>query len=197
MFHRKEYVATDRIFNCVATMSPKKDHESMEKRQQILEIIQQSSPKGGIRVIEISEKVGLYRTTVYDYVNALYNRGLIESDQGRWKVNTAGEKVQPLEKEIVIKLPLPRSEWQRMVLLKDASTKFSAGREDNIFKQSLDALEETRTIRVTGKNVDVLDLQKISELVKEATESSYKVKLRNIFKKPKNPEPTKEEPAKQ
>jgi hypothetical protein len=82
-----------------------------------------------------------------------------------------------------------------MVLLKDASTKFSAGREDNIFKQSVDALEETRTIRIIGKNVDALDLQKISELVKEATESSYKVKLRSIFKKSKKPELTKEEPT--
>ena len=169
----------------------------MEKRQQILEIIQQSSSKGGIRVIEISKKLGLHKTTVYDYVNALYNRGLIESDQGRWKANTSGQKVQPLEKEIVIKLPLPRSEWQRMALLKDASTKFSAGRADNIFKQSLDALEETRTIRIIGKNVDDLNLQKVSELVKEATESSYKVKLKNIFKKSKKPEHTKDKTSEQ
>jgi DNA-binding Lrp family transcriptional regulator len=173
-------------------MSSQKDHESMEKRQQILGIIQQSSPKGGIKVTEISEKLGWHRTTVYDYVNALYNRGVIESDQGRWRVNTKGREVKPLEKEIIIKLPLPRSEWQRVVLLKDASTKFSAGREDNIFKKSLDALEETRTIRIIGKNVDDLDLQKVSELVKEASESSYKVKLKNIFKKSKKSEPIKE-----
>ena len=159
----------------------------MEKRQQILELIQQSSPKGGIKVIEISKKLGWHKTTVYDYVNALYNRGLIESEQGCWRVSSTGQKVQPLEKEVVIKLPLPRNEWQRMVLLKDASTKFSVGREDNIFKQSLDALEETRTIRITGKNVDDLNLQKISELVKEATESSYKIKLKNLFKKAPKP----------
>jgi DNA-binding Lrp family transcriptional regulator len=178
-------------------MSTKKDHESMEKRQQILEIIQRSSPKGGIRVIEIAEKLGWHKTTVYDYVNALYNRGLIEGDQGRWKVSKAGQNVQPLDKEIVIKLPLPRNEWQRLVLLKDASTKFSARREDNIFKQSLDALEETRTIRITGKNVDDLNLQRISELVKEATESSYKVKLKNIFKKSNKPNLLKEDSTKQ
>jgi DNA-binding Lrp family transcriptional regulator len=165
-------------------MSPKKDHESMEKRQQILEIIQQNSPKGGIRVIEISEKVGLYRTTVYDYVNALYNRGLIESDQGRWRVSTTGQKVQPLEKEIIIKLPLPKSEVNRAVLIESTSKLFDDA-PDSPIRILRDKLEETRTIRITGKNVDELDLQKISALIKQATEPSYKTKIKGLFALPK------------
>jgi predicted transcriptional regulator len=165
-------------------MSSKKDHESMERRQQILEIIQQSSSKGGIKVIEISKKLGLHKTTVYDYVNALYNRGLIENDQGRWRVSTTGQKIQPLEKEIVIKLPIPKSEERRMILLKNSASLFGRVNDaDNIFKISLEVLEETRTIRVIGKNVDDLDLEKISGLIQQATESSYKAKFRKLFKK--------------
>jgi hypothetical protein len=71
-----------------------------------------------------------------------------------------------------------------MILLKNSASMFGRMNDpDNIFKISLDVLEETRTIRVIDKNVDDLNLQKISELVKEATESSYKVKLKNLFKK--------------
>jgi predicted transcriptional regulator len=43
----------------------------------------------------MSEKVGLYRTTVYDYVNALYNRGLIESDKDAGVLAQQDKKYSP------------------------------------------------------------------------------------------------------
>jgi hypothetical protein len=71
-----------------------------------------------------------------------------------------------------------------MVLLKNSASLFGRVNDpDNIFQISLDVLEETRTIRVIGKNVDDLDLDKISGLIQQATESSYKAKFRKLFKK--------------
>jgi hypothetical protein len=41
---------------------------------------------------------------------------------------------------------------------------------DNIFKISLDVLEETRTLRVIGKNVDDLNLETIFGLLQQAAD---------------------------
>jgi hypothetical protein len=175
-------------------MSPKKQHEFMDKRQQCLELIQQSSPKGGITAVELSEKLGCHRTTIYDQLNALYNRGLIESDQGKWRVSSTAQRVQPLEKEIIIKLPLPKKELNRAVLIESTSKLFDDD-PDSPVRILRDKLEETRTIRIIGRNVDQLDLQKVSELVKQATENSYKAKFKNLFTKPKKAKSNAEKSA--
>jgi hypothetical protein len=119
--------------------------------------------------------------------------GKVESQQGLWVTKTGEQTIKPLEKEIVIKLPLPKSDVQRVALLESTSSIFQD--PNNTVRILLDKLEETRTIRITGKNVDELDLQKISELVKDATESSYKIKLKNLFKKAPKPTQNKNNPA--
>jgi hypothetical protein len=88
------------------------------------------------------------------------------------------------EKEIIIKHPLPRSEWRRMVLLKNTANMMSS-KNDNVFNTSVEMLEETRTTRIICKNVDDFELRKIKEAVKEATDSSYKSWFKNPFKKQK------------
>lgn len=173
-------------------MSTKKERESMENLERCYKIVQQSSAKGGISAIEISEKTGIHRATVHRHLTSLALMGKVESQQGLWVAKTGEQTIKPLEKEIVIKLPIPKSEQRRMILLKNSASMFGRMNDpDNIFKISLDVLEETRTIRVIGKNVDDLSLQKISELVKEATESSYKIKLKNLFKKAPKPNQNK------
>lgn len=162
----------------------------MENLERCYKIVQQSSAKGGITAIEISEKTGIHRATVHRHLTSLALMGKVESQQGLWVTITGEQTIKPLEKEIVIKLPISKNEQRRMILLKNSAALFGSTNDpDDIFKISLDVLEETRTIRIIGKNVDELDLQKVSELVKQATESSYKVKLKNLFKKGKTPNP--------
>lgn len=55
----------------------------------------------------------------------------------------------------------------------------------NIYRKSIDRIEETRTIRIIGKNVDDLELQKIAEVVRETTGSGYRKWFKNPFKKSK------------
>lgn len=161
----------------------------MENLEHCYKIVQQSSAKGGISAIEISEKTGIHRATVHRHLTSLALMGKVESQQGLWVTKTGEQTIKPLEKEIVIKLPIPKSEQRRMILLKNTAALYGRVNDpDNIFKISLDVLDETRTIRVIGKNVDELDLQKISDLIKEASESSYKIKFKNLFKKPKKAE---------
>jgi hypothetical protein len=115
--------------------------------------------------------------------------GKVESHQGIWRAKTGEQTIKPLEKEIVIELPMPKNEWQRMVLLEGAAKTFAATESDNIFKTSLEKLKETRTIKITGKNVDDLDLQKIANLIQQANEKSLKVNLRDLFKRLKRSRP--------
>lgn len=164
-------------------MTSQKDHETMENLEKCFSIVQQSSAKGGIRAAEISKKLGWHKTTVYNYLNSLQYRGRVESQQGLWRAKSGEQTIQPSEKEIVIKLPLPKNEWQRMVLLENAAKTFGGTNDpENIFKISLDKLEETRTIRIIGKNVDDLDLKKISDLIQQADIKNSKVDLRSILK---------------
>jgi hypothetical protein len=46
----------------------------------------------------------------------------------------------------------------------------------------LEKLRETRTIKIKGKNVDDLDLEKLGNLIQQANEKSSKVNLRSLFK---------------
>ena len=163
-------------------MSSKKDHKLMDNLERCYNLIQQNSAKG-ISAVDLAKKLSKHRTTIHGYLNTLFYTGRVESRNGLWYAKTGEQTIKPLEKEIVIKLPLPKKDWQRMVLLENAAKTFGRANEtDNIFKTSLEKFEETRTIRIIGKNVDELDLKKISDLIQQANEKSSKINLKGIFK---------------
>jgi hypothetical protein len=41
----------------------------------------------------------------------------LESQHGIWRAKTGEQTIKPLEEEIVVELPLPKREWQRMAYL--------------------------------------------------------------------------------
>jgi hypothetical protein len=51
-----------------------------------------------------------------------------------------------------------------------------------MYRILLEKFRETRTIRIKGKNVDDLDLEKLGNLIQQANEKSSKVNLRGLFK---------------
>jgi DNA-binding MarR family transcriptional regulator len=157
----------------------------MEILDKCYSIVQQSSAKGGISAKEVGEKLGVHRSTTHGYLNTLEYMGKVESQHGRWLARTGQKTIKPLEKEIVIELPMPKSEWQRMALLenfaRDLEEHFPE-EKDNMYRISLEKLRETRTIRIKGKNVDELDLQKIANLIQQANEKSPIAYLKGIFK---------------
>jgi hypothetical protein len=78
------------------------------------------------------------------------------------------------------------------VLLEQYSKDFGDG--DDIFKTMLEKEKESRTIRITGKNVDELDLEKVAKLIEQANEkgfSSIRKVLRNFKKSTSNNSPVK------
>ena len=147
-------------------------------------IVQQSSTKGGATAIEIAKKLNKHRTTVHRYLTSLELMGKIESQHGTWYAKTGEQTIKPLEKEIVIELPMPKNEWQRTVLLEHYAELFGkhTADSDNVFKISLEKLKETRTIRIKGKNVDDLDLEKVVSLIKQANENSFIVDLKGLLR---------------
>ena len=164
-------------------MSSQRHHETMKKLDKCYKVVQQSSAKG-IRAVEIAEKLGVHRTTVYGYLNSLYHRGKVESQQGIWYAKTGEQTIKPLEKEIVIELPIPENQWQRIasleVLAKDWEKSFSE--TSNLYRVCLEKLRETRTITIKGKNVDDLDLEKLGNLIQQANEKSSKINLKGLLK---------------
>lgn len=146
--------------------------------------MQQSGSKG-IRAIEIKEQLGIDKTTVHRQLNRLDLRGKVESKSGRWFVKTGEETAKPpLEKEIVIELPPPINQWQRMALLESLANDWEeAGlpEHSNTYRICLEKLRETRTIRIKGKNVDDLDLKKLGNLIQQTDKKASKVNLRGLF----------------
>ena len=51
----------------------------------------------------------------------------------------------------------------------------------------LETLRKTRTITITGKNVDTLDLEKLGNLIQQANEKSSKVSLKGLLKSLRRP----------
>jgi len=166
-------------------MSSRKDRESMKILDKCYSIVQQSSAKGGISAIEIAEKLGKHRTTVHKYLNTLEYMGKVENQHGTWHAKAGEQTIKPLEKEIVIELPMPKSEWRRMALLEhlaqDWEESFPNSKE-NAYRITLEKFNETRTIKIKGKNVDDLDLEKIGNLIQQANEKSSKISLKGLFK---------------
>jgi hypothetical protein len=165
----------------VATLSNQKDHEFKGNLDRVYKTVQQSGKKG-IRAIEIADKLGIDRTTVYSHLRTLDAKELAKSDQGIWHAKAGEQTAKPLEKEIIIKLPLRRDEWQRMTLLESYIHEFGNPEKKDIFTIALEKLNETRTIKVTGKNVDDLDLEKVANLIKQALKQSSRFSLKGLFR---------------
>lgn len=111
-------------------------------------------------------------------------------DQGLWKATTDEHTIKPLEKEIVIELPIPKNQLQYMVLL-EVLTNYGEIRGYSevakILGTILEKFNETRTIKIKGKNVDDLELEKIANLIQQANERSSKVNLKGLLKRLKKP----------
>jgi DNA-binding Lrp family transcriptional regulator len=167
-------------------MLDKKDHENMLKLDSCYKLVQQSSAKGGIRAVDIAEKLNISKSTVHDRLNSLQYMGKVYSDQGLWKATTGEQTIKPLEKEIEITLPLPENKFEGMMGLKlfhksmkDSGLPKSAGTVETI----IETFNETRTIKIKGKNVDDLDLEKVANLILQANEKSSKFNLKRKLKK--------------
>ena len=153
----------------------------------MLKLVQQSSDKGGIRAVEIAEKMGVHKTTVYDQLNSLELMGKVYSDQGLWKAKTGEQTIKPLEKEIVIELPIPKKDWKDIARLQLSANALGEldypESERMITKPLIETYNKTRTITIRDKNVDDLDLEKIAVMTQQANENSSKVNLKGLLKK--------------
>jgi hypothetical protein len=166
-------------------MSSRKDHELMENLDKCFSIVQQNSARGGTSAVEIAEKMGKHRTTVHGYLNTLEYMGKIESQHGTWHAKTGEKTIIPLEKEIVIELPLPKNKWYDLARLEvyanymdDLGMSSIAEMPRTIIKK----FNETRTITIRGKNVNDIDLEKIGALIQQANKKSSIFNLSGLFK---------------
>ena len=165
-------------------MMSRKAHESMDRLDKINKVVQQSSTKG-MRAVEIARKLHLHRATVHRHLTSLDLMGRVEGKQGIWYAKTGEQTIKPLEKEIEIILPLPKKQMQHVTsleLLVKQSEEMGWSHTGNVYKTILEKLKETRTIRLRGKNVDDLDLQKIGNMIKEANKKSSKFNFKGLFK---------------
>jgi hypothetical protein len=112
--------------------------------------------------------------------------GRVENRNGLWYAKTVKSTDQTGEKEIVIELPVQEKEWRRLALIeakaKDWEEKHPQ-KADSGYKILLAKYNETRIIRIKGKNVDDLDLEKVGNLIQKANEKSAKFNLKSFFKK--------------
>jgi hypothetical protein len=179
-------------------MSNQKDRESKENLEKCYNIVLQSSAKGGISAVEVAEKLGKHRTTVHGYLNTLEYTGRVESQHGIWQAKTGEQTIKPLEKEIVIELPVPKNQWVNIARLQVHANYMENVGFSEIAKMDnaiIEKFNETRTIRIRGKNVDNLDLEKLGNLIQQATQKSSKVNFRGLFKNLKIPRPDSKKPT--
>jgi hypothetical protein len=111
--------------------------------------------------------------------------GKVENTGGMWRAKTGEQTIKPLEKEIVIELPIPKNQWHRMAQLEvHAKYMEDLGMPEvaAIPRTLIEKFNETRTIRVKGKNVDDIDLEKIGNLIRESTQRSSFFNLKGLFK---------------
>jgi IS30 family transposase len=160
-----------------------KDHKSKDNLKKCYNVVRQSSANG-VSAVEIAERLGIDRTTVHRHLARLLLMEKVESKNGIWFAKTTKRTTKPLEKEITIELPMPEKEWQRMALLEamDKDWKGTFPETTSLYRICLEKLRETRTIKIKGKNVDDLDLEKLGNLIQQANEKSSKVNFRGLFK---------------
>ena len=96
--------------------------------------------------------------------------GKVESEHGTWHAKTGEQTIKPLEKEIVIELPIPKNQRRQIGAMEAGAKEL----EDLKLNQTAEAIriliekfKETRIIRIKGKNVDDLDLQKLTNSIQE------------------------------
>ena len=165
-------------------MSNQKHHEYMKKLDKCYNVVLQSSTKG-ISAVEIAKKLSIHRTTVHGYLNSLELMGKVENEHGIWRAKTGEQTIKPLEKEIVIELPMPKDQWHRIALLEALAKDWEEAnfpKTANTYRIFLEKFRETRTIKIKGKNVDDLDLEKLGNLIQQANEKSSKVNLKGLLK---------------
>ncbi|MDH5449020.1 MAG: helix-turn-helix domain-containing protein [Candidatus Bathyarchaeota archaeon] len=156
----------------------------MEKLDRCYKIVLQNSAKG-ISAVEVARKLAVHRTTAYGYLNSLELMGKVENEHGAWRAKTGEQTIKPLEKEVVIELPMPEKQWQRMAMLEALARDWEAAdmpESANVYRISLEKLKETRTIKIKSKNVDDLNLEKLGILIQQAHEKSSKFNWKGLFK---------------
>jgi len=135
--------------------------------------------------VEIAKRLGISRSTVHRDLATLLEMEKIESKNGIWFAKTVQQKIEPLEKEIVIELPMPKGEYRRIAFLEAQAKQFERLNSPRLVEDIrilLEKFRETRTIKIRGKNVDDLNLEKIGKLIQQANEKSSKVNFRGLLK---------------
>jgi hypothetical protein len=171
-------------------MSSKKDHELMENLDKCFNLVQQNSTKG-ISAIELAKKLDKHRTTIHGYLSHLELIGKVERQRGLWFPKTSEHTIKPLEKEIVIELPMPKDKWFHVGRLQahaDYMDKIGLSGIGDTERILVENFNQTRRIKITGKNVSDLDIEKVSNLILEANEKSAKVSFKRILKSLKIPQ---------
>jgi len=156
----------------------------MGRLDKIYSIVLRSSTKG-IRAVEIASKLNIHKTMVYRDLNSLYLIGKVESDQGIWHAKTGEQTIRPLEKEIIIELPMPKKQWYNIAVLEAHANHLEDMGLPKVARTERTIVEkfnETRTIRIKGKNVDDIDLEKIGNLIQQATQKSSIFSFKGLFK---------------
>lgn len=170
-------------------MSGRKVREFNINLEECYKLVRQNGTKG-ISATELARKMGKDRSTVYDYLNSLEVRERVQNTHGLWYAKTASTSNpqstdRPLEKEIEIVLPMPRNKWAdaaRLQVHADYVEKMGLKGVAQMEKTILQKFDETRTIRIRGKNVDDLDLEKLGNLIQQATEKSSLFNLKGLLK---------------
>lgn len=165
-------------------MADEKDHKSKNNLDRCYKAVRQSSANG-MSAVEIAKRLGIDKSTVHRQLATLFQMEKVESKNGIWFAKTVEQTIKPLEKEIVIELPLPKNQWRQTAFL-EAQAKEAERLGLSLLAEDmrivLEKLKETRTIKIKGKNVDNLDLEKIGNLIKQANGKSSKVNLKGFLK---------------
>jgi DNA-binding Lrp family transcriptional regulator len=141
--------------------------------------------------VEIAERLGIDRTTVHRHLARLLLMEKVESKNGIWFAKNVERATKPLEKEIVIELPLPKDQWRQTAFLEAQAKeleRIGLARTAEDMRIVLEKLKETRTIKIKGKNVDDLDLEKLGNLIQQASQKSSLVNFKGLFKRFRMPE---------
>lgn len=171
-------------------MSGRKVRESNINLEECNKLVRQSGAKG-ISATELKRKMGKDRSTIYDYLNTLEMRERVQSSHGLWfskpenPANDTKANNQSSEKEIVIELPIPKNQWYRIAVLEAHANRMERLGISGVAQTEriiVERFNETRRIRITGKNVDHVDLEKIGNLIQQANRKSSLFNLKGIFK---------------